>query len=239
MLLTGDDTSTVARAQAVALLLALSTNFHNRVRLLYCGAVKSLITMLDSEEVERGSKDKAAKLLSRLADVDVHDFRVQLQSTRGMDVVLDLLSSDHHRCQLASLSILTKMASKEAYRLEILEVCVLMRGWWWVVGLGGLVLFCMTHAHLLHTMSSCLNHFFHFFSFSSTTYLSTTTQPPDTQAGGAQMPVRLLRSANQQVQERAAALLAVFVQSPTSREQFVRKVCGFDVCGVYMCGTCL
>lgn len=124
ILLTGDDTATVARAQAVALLLALSSNFHNRVRLLYCGAVKSLITMLDSEESERGSKDKAAKLLSRLADVDVHDFRVQLQSARGMDVVLELLSSEHHRCQLASLSILTKMASKEAYRLEILEVRV-------------------------------------------------------------------------------------------------------------------
>lgn len=52
-----------------------------------------------------------------------------------------------------------------------------------------------------------------------------------TQAGGAQMPVRLLRSANQQVQERAAALLAVFVQSPTSREQFVRKVGACGVCG--------
>lgn len=38
------------------------------------------------------------------------------------------------------------------------------------------------------------------------------------------MPVRLLRSSNQQVQERAAALLLVFVQSHTSREQLVRKV---------------
>lgn len=44
------------------------------------------------------------------------------------------------------------------------------------------------------------------------------------QAGGAQMPVRLLRSSNQQVQERAAALLLVFVQSTTSREHMVRKV---------------
>lgn len=122
ILLTSDDTAAVTRSQAVALLLALSSNFHNRVRLLYCGAVKALITMLDSEEAERGSKDKAAKLLSRLADVDVHDFRVQLQSAKGMDVLLDLLSSDHHRCQLAALSILTKLASKENYRLEILEV---------------------------------------------------------------------------------------------------------------------
>lgn len=117
--------SIATSTQAVAVLLALASNVHNRAQLLYAGAVQGLVALLDSADSEQVA-DKAVKLLSKLAEVDVHDFRRQVQGaagagSSGLDALIDLLSSSSARSQQYALAVLLRLAAQETYRLELIE----------------------------------------------------------------------------------------------------------------------
>lgn len=133
------------RQQAVGALLALTgpggSALHTRGRMLYSGVVPGVVALLDKSgaapgggSLSLGVQDRAAKLLSRLADVDARDFWQQLapaseaeadgdgRARGGLDMLVDLLSSGSARCQQYTLALLLRLAAREAYRVQLIKV---------------------------------------------------------------------------------------------------------------------